>query len=515
MQFKKLKFYFFLFAITVWAGVFFILPDFLIYPTIGFKGTIYRYLHFLLVCIPLFFTLYLLAINKYIFKVLFPAFILLGSLIGYYSFRYKAIFTPMILDATLHNDIRTSLDVVTLELLIFILIQFFLAFFIIKYRNKITIKKTFLHLILASLSLIILFSINGRVTNTFKQHFPGSLYYNFTEYWLLNKEKNTSRLNPDISLRDNCNDSTFIVFVLGESLRADHLSLNGYERKTTPNLDKRENLITLSNIYSEYTYTNPSVAHILTRADEQHYERAKTEKSFISLFNQANYHTVWLANQEASEYYYSFMKECDTIIYSHPEKSVYTYSKWLDEDLLPSFNETIKKPKSCCQLVILHTIGSHWFYNSHFSDEFAQFKPLANSKVVTQNTKQEMINSYDNTILYMDYFVDNLIKAIENKNSILIFLSDHGESLGENGSWLHASSNNKFLHLPASFIWFSKKYLSTHQEAYNNLVENKDKRYRTDFLYHTILSAGNIPTTIINKNLNLFSNKQKLSISKD
>ncbi len=505
MKIRLVKFYLFLFITTLLTGFFFILPDFLNYPTNGIKGYLYTFGHFGLVCIPLFLLLYLISLNKYIFTLTFPVFTLLGSIIGYYSFRYKATLTPMLVDATFNNDLQTSLDVIPLELIFFLLIYLLLSIYIVYYRAKnILVKYKIIHFIAISVSLLGLFNLNNRIVNTFMQHFPLSVYRSLSEYSKLNSDYAINRINPDSKLSNNSKDSTIVIFVLGETLRADHLSLNGYRRKTTPNLEKRKNLISLSNIYSEYTYTNPSVAHILTRADSTSYIRAKKEKSFIQLFNQCNYQTTWLANQDASKSYYSFMKECDTLIYGHPEKSVYTYSKWLDEDLLPHFNRILKKNSETCQLIILHTIGSHWYYNSHFSEEFIQFKPLAKSKVVAQNTEQEMINSYDNTILYMDYFVNEVIQKNENEKSILIYLSDHGEALGENGQWLHASDND-ILHRPASFIWFSDKYLSSHKKAYSNLIKNKDKRYRTDFLYHTILSAGNIPSSVIDENLNIFS----------
>ncbi len=466
----------------------------MLYPTKGIQGIIYTTLHFFLTCIPLVLILHIISLNKYVFSVNFPIFSLLGSIIGYYSFRYKAIFTPVILDATLNNDLRTSLDVVPAELIVYILIQLFITFLIVKYRyQKISIKKSKLQLVVSIALLILIFSINTRVKNTFLQHFPSSVFHNLYEYSLLTKiEKNENRINPDENLKAECADSTIVVLIIGESLRADHLSLNGYNRKTTPNLDKRNHLVSLSNIYSKYTYTNPSVAHILTRANEKNYELSKTEKSFITLFNQCGYQSSWIANQEANKYYYSFMKEADTLIYCNPDKSVYSYSKWLDEDLLPHFKRILKSNDNC-KLIILHTIGSHWYYNNHFLEEFAKFKPITSSKVVAQNDSLQMVNSYDNTILYMDYFVEQVIQNIENKNSILIYLSDHGESY------------------PASFIWFSTKYLNSHQKAYENLIQNKDKNYKTDFLYHSILNAGNIPSSVIDDSLNVFSCKNKLS----
>ena len=495
----------FIFIVTLFCGVFFILPDFLDYPTLGIKGVIYTIFHWTLICIPVFFILYLLSINKFIFTLTLPVFFIFGALIGFYSFTYKAVLTPMILDATFNNDIGTSLDVISPQLIISILICIFLSFLFIKYRyKKIIIHKPIYHFIGTSVVLLLIFKMtNDRMTNAFMQHFPFSIYYNLNEHEKLSSSKNEVRINPDPSLQFKCKENHTVIFVIGESARSDHFSLNGYQKETTPLLSKRKNVISFSNIYTEYTYTNPSVAHILTRADSIHADRAYTESSFVSLFKACGYYTSWIANQDEASAYVSFMHECDTVIYAHPEKTVYSYAKWLDEDLFDHTKSILDNP-SGCKLILLHTIGSHWYYNSHYSDSFMKFKPITNSKIITQNTTDEILNSYDNTIVYTDYFLNNLIKMVEDQNAILIYLSDHGELLGEDGKWLHASDSEP-LRNPACIVWFSDEYKKKHPKKIDCLNSNKNKFYRTDFLYHSILSAGNIPSKVIDKKLDIFS----------
>ncbi len=412
----------------------------------------------------------------------------------------------MIVDATLNNDIGTSIDVITPLQIITVLICVAISVFVVVYRFKrIELKKPLLHFVGAFLSLIIVFSINGRTTNTFFQHYPFSLYYNLNEYHKLNVNQNLVRINPDSTLNYKSEDEITIVFVIGESLRADHLSINGYNRNTTPLLAKQKNIVSFANIYSAYTYTNPSIANIMTRADSLNLGRAHTEKSFISLFNSSDFYTAWLANQDATTSFYSFMKECDTLIYVRPEKSVFTYSSWLDEDLIPPFDLSLNKAYKN-KLLIMHTIGSHWYYNSHYSDSLKLFNPVTKSKIISQNTTEEIINSYDNTVVYTDYILNTMITKLEKLNAVLIYLSDHGEALGEDGNWLHASEN-EYLKNPACIIWYSDLYLKKFPQKIAALQQNRNKRYRTDFLYHSILSAGNIPSEIIRDDLNVFTNK--------
>ena len=294
-----------------------------------------------------------------------------------------------------------------------------------------------------------------------------------------------------------------VVFVIGESLRADHLSLNGYNRLTNPRLTARKNIFSFPHILSEYTNTNRSLPHILTRADSAHTERAFKETSFVPLFKQCGFTTAWITNQDPADTYVGFMKECDKIMYCHPEKSVYNYNEWLDEDLFP-LTKKIMELKSSKKLIILHTIGSHWYYNNHYSKPFEKFKPITTSRIILQCSPQEIINSYDNTVVYTDNFLDRLIKQLENKKAILIYLSDHGETLGEDGTWLHAGDNNASKN-PACIIWYSDIYKKAFPNKSEGIKENKNKFIRTDFLYHSILSAGNIPSKTINSKLNIFN----------
>jgi glucan phosphoethanolaminetransferase (alkaline phosphatase superfamily) len=199
------------------------------------------------------------------------------------------------------------------------------------------------------------------------------------------------------------------------------------------------------------------------------------------------------------------MKECDTIIYAHPEKSVYNYNEWLDIDLLPFVAKTLEKetPKN---LFILHTIGSHWYYNNHYTKQFGKFQPETKSRVINQNQPEEIINSYDNTILYTDFFLNEIIKMLENKNALMIYIADHGETLGEEGMWLHAGDNDASKN-PAFIVWYSDQYKNKYPEKVNALIQNKNLRWRTDFLFHSILSGCNIPSIVIHNDLNIFSVK--------
>jgi glucan phosphoethanolaminetransferase (alkaline phosphatase superfamily) len=504
---QKLPFLLFVTICTLFIGIAFIIVEFADNPFYGFMGFIITGIHFSIVLLATFFLIWLIAINKYCFAVFFPFFSIIGSILAYFRYSYKATITPMILEATFNNDIRTSLDLISLPLILYILICLTFSIILIKIRFNITsIRKPILQFFIA-LSLFLI-TQNGHTTIKQKVYsrFPFSVYYNMKEYYNSKHEISNTRISIGEDAKCKA-DSLIVVFVIGESLRADHLGLNNYRRNTTPLLSNKK-AISFPHIYSEYAVTNLSVPHILTRADSAHTQLAYTEKSFISIFNKCGFYTAWLANQDPSKFFISFIKESDTLAYCHPEKSVYVYSRWLDEDLLPILTK-LKKKNNPRKLFVLHTIGSHWYYKNHYSEKFEKFTPTTKSRLIVQCTPEEIINTYDNTVSYTDFFLSKLIDIFTNENAIVIYLSDHGEILGEDGFWLHAN-DDKAAKNPACIIWFSKKYIEKYTIKTDAALKNSNNHLRTDFLFHSILDAADINSSIINTKLDIFQiNSQK------
>jgi len=496
-------FFFLLLTATLYYGIAFIFSDFYTIPSNGIKDICVLACQWMLVCVATCGLLYLLAINKYIWMIVFPLLTLLCSILAYFRYTANIVFSTMILDATLHNDLRTSLDLITPQLIIFVTCNLFISLIGVWYRfkyAKILNKNVFFHLLIA---IILLFPlITSATKRPVQNRMPMNLFFvskTYFEEQTIIAVNRLSFVDPDMKCS---NDSLIVVFVIGESLRADHLGLNGYLRNTTPLLE-HDSVISLPHIFSEYTYTNASLPHILTRADSAHTERAYTENSFISIFKQCHFETWWITNQEAESGYVYFINECDSVKYANKGKLSYNFDRWTDSDLLPYIDEALlSKPSK--KLLIIHTIGSHWYYNSHYTDDFQKFNPITKSKVVSSNTPEQMINSYDNTVLYTDAFLHSLITRLKDKNVILMYLSDHGETLGENGLWLHALAGNSNKN-PACFVWMSDFYKKRNAQKVEMLTKNATKHYRSDFLFHSILDAATIDTKYKELSLSIFN----------
>lgn len=493
---------FFVAIITIVYALVFTLSEFADSPYSSMKDFLELAFQWTAIAVGTFGLLYLLSINKYVFAVTFPLLVVFSTVLAYYRYTVNATFTPMTIELALINDLRTNMQVVSLQLvgLMFSTLAMSIAIVWIRWK-KVTFTRPFIHLIVAVGIIFMTNSLIPQLKRPLTQRMPYSIYYTFKTYFEIREVAEEYR-RTFVSESVANSDSLVVVFVVGESLRSDHLQVNGYERETTPYLAKESNLVMLDNIYSEPCFTHTSVPHIMTRADSLDPQKAYYEESFVSIFNDAGFRTTWIANQESVSTYAYFMNECDTLIYVNGSKSVYTFDKWLDEDILPHLENELQYENSN-QLHILHSIGSHWWYNSHYTDEFEVYTPVIESRVVSSNTQEEMINSYDNTILYTDYFLKNTIDLIRDKNSILIFLSDHGESLGEDGYYLHGTDRPE-LHQPAAFVWYSDKYAQSYPELIENLKKNSEERYRSDYLFHSIIDAADITTEYKDPQLSIF-----------
>ena len=492
----------FIFIITVAYALIFTLSEFSDSPYSNFHDFMVLAFQWVAIAVGTFGLLYLLSINKYIFAITFPLLIAFSTVLAYYRYTVNATLTPMTIELALINDLRTNMQVVSWQLVSLILLSLVVSVAIVWLRwKKISFTRPYIHLIVALGIIFMTNSFIPQLKRPLTQRMPYSIYYNFKLYFEIRDVAAEQRETFTSESVAN-SDSLVVVFVIGESLRNDHLQINGYERETTPYLMEEDNLVSLTDIYGAECFTHTSVPQIMTRADSANPQRAYDEQSFVTIFNDAGFRTTWIANQESVATYAYFMNECDTLIYVNGDKSVYTFDKWLDEDILPHLENELKDDNST-QLHILHSIGSHWWYNSHYTDEFERYTPVIKSRVVSSNTQEEMINSYDNTILYTDYFIKETIDLIRDKKSILIFLSDHGESLGEDGYYLHGADRPE-LHYPAAFVWYSDKYAQSFPDMIENLKDNSDKKYRSDYLFHSIIDAADITTEYKEPQLSIF-----------
>jgi len=487
---ESLRYLLWVFTATVWTTLCFITPDFIDSPFEGVYGLL-LVCGFIVLCgIGSFFLLYIIGCNKYVTAVVLPLWAVTGAALSYYRVGYHVTLTPMLIDATLHTNIEEAAGVIAWEAVVWTIMQLVIAVLFIRWRwRRIHVPHAWIHCLAACLVLCIYFNGNRRLRSSLRQRFPYTVSYTIREYISLQHDIASERRIPDFTVTEQP-DSLSIVLILGEAVRADHLQLNGYERETTPLLQARDNVITLPHIRTEQTHTLASLPVILTRADSAHEDYQYTETSFITVFRQAGYRTAWISNQDLGRTFTHFIAESDTAIFPNAGKSVYVFSRWLDEELIPLMNSAFV-PCPPRTLYVLHAIGSHWDYNTHVPADMYHFLPLTSNRTIAANSIEQVVNSYDNTIRYMDYFVDSVIATLVDKKALVIYQSDHGESLGENNKFLHGN-DEECCKQPACIVWYSDSFAEAYPDKIKALVANKDKRYHTDYVFYSILYAAGI-----------------------
>ena len=487
---------------ALFYGAAFIFSDFYGMPFSGMKDFCVLFAQWLLVTTACFSLVYLLSINRFVFAFVYPPLTVLCAVLAYFRYTANITLSAVGIELALVNDARTIMETVTLPLILSVMAALAVAVYAVRARFRtIRIKAPWLHALIA-LVLMAAFQVHHRIARPVNERIPYNIYTAFSDY--ISSKQTAEKLRPALADSVHCqSDSLTVVFILGETVRARNLQINGYRRATTPNLAARSNVVSLPRVYSPYGFTHSSVPYLLTRADRQHPERAYTERSFFDLLKRAGYQTAWIANQESVETYAYFMKEADTLCYVNAGKSVYVFSRWLDEDILPHYHHLLQSRKPL-KFMLLHTIGSHWWYNAHFTPKFCRWTPVAQSRVFSSNSHEMLVNSYDNTILYSDDFWNRVMEPLEHTNAVVIYLSDHAENLGEDGLYGHGAEHPA-LHFPGCWIWFSNRFAARYPHKIQALRRNASKALNSSFLFHTVIGAADVATRFHQAGEDVFS----------
>lgn len=318
---------------------------------------------------------------------------------------------------------------------------------------------------------------------------------------LINEESGKKAFLFYAKQKEQIKDKEIFVFVIGETARYSNFTINKYNRNTTPLLEKTNSLISFSDVYAEANNTETSLPILLTRANAHDFEIRKKEKSVIAVFNEAGFKTYWIGNQsfgnlfiqqvanQATEFFFT-SKDFDYA-------DSYDHNTWKYLDAILDKNEQK-------QFIVIHTLGSHFRYNFRYPPEFNTYKPSFEGafdyNMIKKENKETLINTYDNSILYTDYFLANTIKKIDKLSGIsyLYYISDHGENLFEQDLVLHGGeSPTKYdLHVPL-LVWTSEKYNEKFPDKKINITTNKDKKLSSSITFHSLVDMANL--TLMNE----------------
>ncbi len=292
-----------------------------------------------------------------------------------------------------------------------------------------------------------------------------------------------------------------VIMVIGESSRYDRWGINGYERDTTPLLKQEANLVTLPDVITAVSATRLSVPVIISRKPAmQSLKDGFSEKSFLTAYKEAGFKTWWLSNQISFGQFDTpvsvFAKEANVIQFMN--LGGFTNNSNFDQILLEPLQHAIADPAPK-KLIVLHTLGNHWNYSQRYPKEFDKWQPslFGVDKPVYTDTKikPQLNNSYDNSILYTDWFLSQVIHQLKDTQQLgsMIYVADHGQTLYDNSCNLafHGHNTQFEFHVPA-LVWYSDEYKARYPEKVKQLVRHRKARLATENIFHTLLDLGDI-----------------------
>lgn len=301
------------------------------------------------------------------------------------------------------------------------------------------------------------------------------------------------------------------ILVVGETARADHFSLNGYARDTNPRLGLRK-LLNYPNTRAGGTSTAVSVPYMFSFLGRRQYApaRAAGQSNVLDVLARAGVKVAWIDNNSGCK------GVCDRLGYTDlragavPGSPFYNDGGFFDEALIGAAERQIESTEGDL-LIVLHTMGSHGpAYYRRYPPAFEVFRPCCKQSSPQQSPQAEVVNAYDNTILYTDHVLDRLIGLLERRPdgeaAFLFYASDHGESLGENGVYLHGLPE---LLAPAAqtripmLAWLSPGIVADRRLDYLRLQERATEPSSHDNIPHTMLGLFQVRTSLYREELDL------------
>lgn len=307
---------------------------------------------------------------------------------------------------------------------------------------------------------------------------------------------------------------TLFVVLIGETARSANWQLASYEKPTNPELSKL-NIINIPKVQACGTSTDVSLPCMLSRVGRRDYDRKRilSEESLPSLLKRAGFSVTWVDNQSGCK------GTCDGVRVTKPTPdSLYCHAgACMDGIFNRSIDEAFDALKTQNHTVLfLHMMGSHGpAYYKRSTESEKVFGKECTDPTFKSCSKESIRAAYDSSIRYTDRVVAELIRKLQNRtdiNTALIYLSDHGESLGENGLYLHgapyyiAPDEQKIVPM---VMWFSEPFKKNYTIDTRVIEENSHKPVTHDHLYHTILGLLNVRSSTYDFQWDLSANHAK------
>ena len=304
-----------------------------------------------------------------------------------------------------------------------------------------------------------------------------------------------------------------ILLVLGETARMGNFGLNGYDRNTTPELSK-ENTVSLRGVMSCGTSTATSVPCMFSHLGKEDFESRKNNyESLIDVLHHAGLALLWIDNQSGCKGVCERVPQALTKELKHP--SLCKGGECFDEIMLHQLDERIQalpaERRAKGVVVVMHQMGSHGpAYYKRVPDTFKKFQPECKSNALQECSREQVVNSFDNTILYTDHFLSQAIQWLKKSNAThataMLYVSDHGESLGENNLYLHGLPYRVAPDVQKRVPWISwwSQQFETQTGLSSACLKKKTNAPLThDNYFHSVLGMVGVSTEVYQAKLDV------------
>lgn len=377
------------------------------------------------------------------------------------------------------------------------------------------------------LVILILYTIGIGVTG-FIKYTDYMLYKcsSFGRYYLMamdvyedminyNKLKDGGK-NNHVNITRNDSDIPLVIFILGESTNRNHMGIYGYSLPTTPNLQKLKEagkLHVFTDVISPHSHTVPVLEKLFTFYRTGFNGRWYEYNNLFTILKESGYKTAWISNQESFGVWGNvgrlYSEYCDYhkfVMLRESRDDVRSY----DENVLP-YLESILESNNEKSFYVIHLMGTHGGYKERYPITYNKFS--ANDEKNEKNKSQkEIISQYDNAVLYNDYVVSEIMKKVEDREAIVIYVSDHADDVYDTGDYAghdEVNGTTNMIEIPM-VIYETEKFKEKYPDLDKNLENSVNIPYMTDDMIHTLLDMLKIETdefdstrSIINKNYDM------------
>ena len=450
--------------------------------------------------------------------------LLVSSVLIYSTNNYGIVFDHNMITNTIETDTSEFSDLISIQsILYFSLLGLLPSYFVWKVKIiNFSLKRQLWQRLKVFLTLIVVFIV---VVLSFSKYYTSfarenrdlrlyitPTYFLYSSVKYIDSQIETSAkpfkvIGLDAKINKRSDNRRLVIFVIGEAARRDHMSINGYDLKTNPNLEK-EDIISFKEMTSCGTDTALSVPCMfsLLGRDSYSHSKGKNMSNVLDLVSHAGASVLWLENNSSSK---SVADRVEFRDYRTSKINPICNPECRDEGMLINLQNYIDQQNSKDVLIVLHTMGSHGpAYYKRYPENFEVFKPICKTNQLNECTDTEIRNAYDNTILYTDYVLSQVIELLKRNSQVsdaaMFYISDHGESLGEGGLYLHGMP---YFMAPdeqidvAAFMWLDDSMSRVFDK--NIIKENAELPQTQDSLFHTLLGLMDVETELYEKDLDL------------